>query len=496
VKPLIDIRNLKLQLGSAQLPVSVLEDVNLSIYSNEFLGLIGPSGSGKSMCIRAIIRLVESYPYYNFAGEIIYTVDDQEVNIITAEQDLINRLRREDIGIIFQQSANILNPSIKIGNQIGERHGISDNYSKIETKESVLRSLEKVGLTPAEKFYNAYPHELSGGQLQRCLIAMAIIMKPKLLLADEPCSNLDISSQTEIIKLLQTIQEEYDMSILFVSHDRELVDSFCDRVVYISDGMIIDAANNPSKNEFQDLSTDIDVQQDEVQQDGGKRDVILELVDVSFSYRKRGASILKRQSLHTVLNNFSMTIHRGSIHGIVGLSGCGKSTIAKIFCGILQINSGIYRYEQNDVSEYTKSDMKKFRKSVQMIFQDSHAAMPPHLTVYQLLKDTAKVHAKSYDDSTMMSYLDRVGLDMELLYRLPHQLSGGQRQRFLIAKALLTEPELLICDEILSSIDANNKQGILNILKKLNRESELTILFITHDLSIIKTICDKILVMT
>ena len=480
-----------MQLGSAQLPISVLENINLSIYSNEILGLVGPSGSGKSMCIRSIMRLMEPFPYYILGGEIIYTTDDQEVNIITAEQDLINRLRREDIGVIFQQSANVLNPSIKIGNQIGERHSISRNYSKLEAKTSVLSSLEKVGLTPPEKFYNAFPHELSGGQVQRCLIAMAIIIKPKLLLADEPCSNLDISTQTEIIELLKRIHDGYDMSILFVSHDRELVDSFCDRVVYISDGKIIDVANSPHNNECQELSKGI-----EIQEVGSRSDVIIELTDVSFSYRKRVASILKRQSNHTVLDNFSMTIHRGNIHGIVGPSGCGKSTIARIISGILQIDKGIYRYKQTDISDYTKSHMKKFRRSVQMIFQDSHAAMPPHLTVHQLLTDTAKAHDKPHDDSTMKSYLDRVGLKMDLLYRLPHQLSGGQRQRFLIAKALLTEPELLVCDEILSSIDSDNKQDILDILKKLNQESQLTILFISHDLSIVKGLCDKILVMT
>ena len=486
MEPILKIENLQLSIGTAPQLVPILNGLSFQLNRNEVLGLVGASGSGKTMTLKSIIRLLETIPTYNLSGKIFYTDNRGEnLELISANIDDLLKFRRSQVGVIFQQSAQVLNPSISIGDQIKERLELAGESDSIKNKEGVLELLDEVLLSPAKQYYNRYPHQLSGGQLQRALIAMALANNPLLLLADEPTFNLDKKTEQEIIDLLVSIKENRELSILFVSHDMELVNKFCDRIIYIKEGRIDTSGIS---------RTTLQIPQN------SKRDIndhitIVELRNITKVYEE-SSSLWHKKSLNTVLKNFSLIINEAQVVGLVGPSGFGKSTVAKIIAGIDDKYEGEYLLNGRNVQAFRKSDVLRMRQEVQIIFQDSYSAMPPHIRVIDLFTHIIDTYNLNLSKSDLIELLGHVGLGEELLGRLPGQLSGGQRQRLLIAKALLVKPKLLICDEIVSSLDDFNKSSVLKVIRELVENQGITILFISHEMKVVESVCDKIYTMS
>jgi len=480
---ILEVENLNLSIGAPMYKSQILSNVSFHIGEGEVLGLVGESGSGKTMILRCILRLLEMYPSSKLSGKIIYhNATSPKMDVVEASGHDLNNYRRGQIGIVFQQSAQVLNPSVVIGDQIQERIDLNSNKSKpSKGKSVVLNLLDEVRISPAEEFYNRYPHELSGGQLQRVLIAMALSNNPRLLLADEPTFNLDKSTEKEIVDLLLSIKKAREISILFVSHDMSLVDLFCDRYITISDGTIIENSTQSSGSlaDLPSMVTPVN------------REPIIQLKNINKAYKKSSAIWRKGES-HSVLRDYSLSLSKGLITGLVGPSGCGKSTVAKIIAGIDYDYDGEYLLNGVNVKSYRKSDVKRMRQSIQIIFQDSFSAMPPHLTVIDLFNHVISAHSLSLSRNDIISLLKDVGLDESLLERLPYQLSGGQRQRLLIAKALIVKPDLLICDEIVSSLDEMNRASVIDILRQINVDQELTVLFVSHNETIVDQLCHEV----
>jgi len=476
---LLSVSDLSLIIAEKDNRHEILKSLNFTIRKGEILGLIGESGSGKTMTMRCILRLLEQYNDYELSGKIVYSLDNVQLDIVKATQEQLNSYRRNEASILFQQSVNVLNPTISIGNQILERIHLIDEKLSSSSQENVYALLEEVKLSPGSSYYKLYPHQLSGGQLQRVLIAMALANDPLLLLADEPTYNLDYETQKSILELLIRIQKNRDLSILLVSHNKEVISNYCHRYISIHEGELIENVEietvAPVKRAVNNDLPD---------------ELLVRLRNISKSYnisRSHWTNSKRRE----VLDNYNLDILKCRITGLVGPSGCGKSTIAKIIAGIDYEYQGEYLYCNTDTSTIRKSEAHKMKQRVQIIFQDSYSATPPHMTVKQLFNDVINAHQLSLGKSEIIGLLAQFSLSEEVLDRLPDQLSGGQRQRILIAKAMIVKPELLICDEIVSSLDDVNKKLVIDVLLQLNDIQRLTILMISHDIKLIKSICYK-----
>lgn len=471
----------------------ILRDLNLEVKPGEIVGLIGASGSGKSMTARAIMRLFQSYDSFSESGSLSLVTAESPQSLITTKG---YKLAAENIGLVFQQSAKILNPSQKIGDQIAERLILS-NIPKPQLYQKVTAMLADLELHPAERFYDSYPHQLSGGQMQRALLALAFINKPKLLIADEPFSSLDTKTRTEILALIKSIHEKYKTSILLISHNLNLVESICDRLYFIDKGSIIESGT--TKTIFSNPTTDLVKQH--VSLHGITRSksalversiVLFELKGVSKSFASQAILSDKRMNEHQVLDAFSMKIHEGEILGLVGPSGSGKSTIGRMLLRLENVDDGQILYQGNDIHLYSKNEMRRFRQECQIIFQDPLSSMSPHRTVEQHFQDASSVIRRAYSRVEVIDYLAQVEIDGSLLDRMPMQLSGGQRQRILIARVLYMQSRFIVCDEIFSSLDRLVAQEILGFLLRLVEKFSLTLLVISHDKTLLKQVCDRI----
>ncbi len=442
-------------------------------------GIAGPSGSGKTMLLRSMCRLYEALPPVECEGQIIYNKKNGPVDMLRADDATINNLRRHDLGYVFQQSAEILNPSIRVGDQIIERLTLAN---RPKDKEAVLDLLSSLGLTPPERIYKSFPFQLSGGQIQRCLIAIALVIQPPLILADEPTSNLDMDLQQQITQLLVDHARQYESSLVIVSHNMDLLESHCDQIYYVKDGQLWETP--PERNEAVDTIHNHDF---------SDKKKIVSITDLGKSYKKRGLFTSRKDTEVMAIDNFSIDIHEGEIVGIIGPSGSGKSTLAKIMALLIDYDAGTYLYRNEDVLAFSKKQIKAFRRECQIVFQDPLSALAPHRTVRQHLQDRAEAYKESMDDDALIDCLQSFALGAEILDRLPKELSGGQRQRVLIARALLLSPKLLICDEITSSLDEATAHDILNILLNLNKSKGLSVLFISHNEPLVTAISHRII---
>jgi ABC-type glutathione transport system ATPase component len=477
---LLSMSDLSLSIADEDNHHEILKSLNFVIRKGEILGLVGESGSGKTMTMRCILRLLEQYNDYELSGKIIYHRDNVSLDIVRATQEALSNYRRNEVSMIFQQSVNVLNPTISIGNQIQERIHLIDEKQNASTQDSVYALLEEVKLSPGASYYKLYPHQLSGGQLQRVLIAMALSNDPHLLLADEPTYNLDDETQKSILELLVKIQKNRGLSILLVSHNKKVISNYCNRYISIQNGELIENCESEAITHVERVGNN-ELAEDEL---------LVRLRNISKSYNI-SRSYWTNSKRREVLDNYNLDIVKGRITGLVGPSGCGKSTIAKIIAGIDHEYKGEYLYGNTDTSTISQSENHKMKQRIQVIFQDSYSAMPPHLTVKQLFNDVINAHQLSLSNSEIIGLLAQFSLGEEVMDRLPNQLSGGQRQRILIAKAMIVKPELLICDEIVSSLDDVNKKLVIDALLQLNDIQGLTIFMISHDIHLIESICYK-----
>ena len=504
VKTLLSIKNLTIKIGGQ----IILSNISLDIKKNQVLGLVGESGSGKSFTALSILNLI-NIKNLNVEGEIIF--NGTKLNNLSFRE--FQKIRGKEISIIFQEPMSSLNPSMKCGDQISE---IILNHEKINKKNAKKKSLEliqKVQLKHSELVYEKYPHQLSGGQQQRIMIAIAIACKPKLLIADEPTTSLDGIVKNDIISLIKSLQDEYKMSVLFISHNLKLVAKFVDSLIILKNGLIIEKGvsskvfNYPKSKYTQHLinsSPPTSNRPNRLITSKTKKNKLITKEERTRIHLKiyNKTPILKVNKLNVsygntkIIKDISFDLYRGETLGIVGESGSGKSTIAKSILGIVKTENGEVYFKDENIKNISNS---VFRKKVQLIFQDPYSSLNPEVSVGKSIIEPMIAHkifnSKKEMKTRVLELLNQVGLLESDYNKFPNQFSGGQRQRIVIARALALNPEIIICDESVSALDVSVQAQILNLLSDLKEIYLFTFIFISHDMSVIKYFTDRLIVL-
>jgi len=523
---LLSVQRLGVSFLSGKTKNKVLHDVSFEVAHNEILGIVGESGSGKSVTSLSILGLLPN-KNSTIDGDIIFN----GVSISSLSEKEYCKIRGNEIAMIFQEPMSSLNPSMKCGKQVTEILLQHSSLSKKETKKEVLQLFEKVMLPDPEKAFISYPHQLSGGQKQRIMIAMAIACKPKLLIADEPTTALDVTVQKEIILLLKDLQEEYKMSILFISHDLSLVSEIADKVLVMYQGKMVEYGatdqifHNPqdaytqalikarpdTNTRFKRLPTIADFlekkdpqrevitvqQREELHHKLYNKPPLLEVVDIEKTYFSK-IGFFSTQAFKA-LNGVSFKLYEGETLGLVGESGCGKSTLGNAILQLDKATAGQILYKGNSITQLPRSEMRQLRKEIQLIFQDPFASLNPRIPVGRAIMEPMQAHGLYANDierkEKTIELLNRVGLDSTYFNRYPHEFSGGQRQRIGIARTIALQPKLIICDESVSALDISVQAQVLNLLNELKEQLGFTYIFISHDLAVVKYMADQLLVM-
>lgn len=525
-KKILDVLGLNISFGENKQKTSVVHDIDFSLYENEILAIVGESGSGKSVTSKAIMGLLQDKNTH-IKGRINF----EETSLLSLSSKEFAKLRGNDIAMIFQEPMSALNPSLTCGFQVAEILLHHKKVSASEVKKEVLQLFEKVKLPRPQEMYTSYPHQISGGQMQRVVIAMAIACKPKLLIADEPTTALDVTVQKEILQLLKDLQKQTGMSMLFISHDLALVCELADRVLVMYKGDIVEkgtvkeifeAPKKPYTKALLGSRPTLDVrykvlptiasikdnsfipQSITSQQRAKKHQKIytktplLRVENVAKSYFSRVGVFGQKQEIKAV-NGISFDVFEGETLGLVGESGCGKSTLGKVILQLEKATKGSIFYKGKEITSLKSKDLRSLRKDIQLIFQDPYSSLHPRKIIGQAIIEPMEVHgigsSKKQRKEKAMELLSRVGLEASYFHRYPHQLSGGQRQRVGIARTIAMEPKLVICDESVSALDISVQAQVLNLLNELKEDFGFTYIFISHDLAVVKYMADQLLVM-
>ncbi len=524
---ILDVNQLSIAVISEGKDKEIVNKISYHLYPNEILGIVGESGSGKSMSSLAIMGLLPKRVSKITNGSILF--EGQDLSKSNSRQ--FQNIRGNAIAMIFQEPMSSLNPSMTCGMQVLELLLKHTSLSKSEAKVETLSLFEKVKLPSPDRVFGAYPHEISGGQKQRVMIAMAIACKPKILIADEPTTALDVTVQKDIILLLKQLQKEEQMSIIFISHDLALVSEIADRILVMYKGSIVEQGevrqifNSPKQTYTKALissrpSMDTRLKQlptiddfinrtskdaIETSQERVMRHEklyaeapLLEVINLEKEYLSKSGWLSKPESFKAV-NGVSFKLYKGETLGLVGESGCGKSTLSNAILQLDKATSGNILYKGEDINKLTKSAVRKLRKDIQIIFQDPYASLNPRLTVGKAIMEPMEVHGIGKNNSErkvrVLDLLSKVGLDETCFNRYPHEFSGGQRQRIGIARAIALEPQIIICDESVSALDISVQAQVLNLLNTLKENFGFTYIFISHDLAVVKYMSDQLIVM-
>ena len=525
-KKILDVLGLTISFGENKQETTVVHDIDFSLYENEILAIVGESGSGKSVTSKAIMGLLQDKNTH-IKGRINF----EETSLLSLSSKEFAKLRGNDIAMIFQEPMSALNPSLTCGFQVAEILLHHKKVSASEVKKEVLQLFEKVKLPRPQDMYTSYPHQISGGQMQRVVIAMAIACKPKLLIADEPTTALDVTVQKEILQLLKDLQKQTGMSMLFISHDLALVCELADRVLVMYKGDIVEkgtvkeifeAPKKPYTKALLGSRPTLDVrykvlptiasikdnsfipQSITSQQRAKKHQKIytktplLRVENVAKSYFSKVGVFGQKQEIKAV-NGISFDVFEGETLGLVGESGCGKSTLGKVILQLEKATKGSIFYKGKEITSLKSKDLRSLRKDIQLIFQDPYSSLHPRKIIGQAIIEPMEVHgigsSKKQRKEKAMELLSRVGLEESYFHRYPHQLSGGQRQRVGIARTIAMEPKLVICDESVSALDISVQAQVLNLLNELKEDFGFTYIFISHDLAVVKYMADQLLVM-
>ena len=521
---LIDIINLQVSIGEKSRIKNLLKNISFYIKRNEIVGLIGESGSGKSLTSLCILRLPEK-KNFNISGEIYF----ENKNILNFNEKEMMRIRGSEISMIFQEPMSALNPTKKIGEQIFEVFRTHDIFTLEEAKNRINRLVKKVKLDNVQGLFDKYPHQISGGQKQRVMIIMALSLRPKLLIADEPTTALDVTIQKEIIDILIDLQKSENLSILFISHDLRLVSSISERILIMKDGEIVEQGskeeiyNSPQKNYTKALMSIIidnskrlkelptidtyDNKKNLVVETKSQRikrlkniyskKPILEIKNLSKFYNTSKNIFVKNKGFQA-LKNINLKLYKGETLGLIGESGSGKTSLSNTILKIQKFQDGEILFNGLDISKIKGKSLSEFRKNVQIVFQDPYASLNPLQNIYQIISEPLKFHKICKSNRLLnkcKDLINDVGLNESFLEKYPHELSGGQRQRVCIARAISVKPQVLICDESVSALDISIQATVLNLLNKLKEKYSFTYIFISHDLSVVRYMSDKILVL-
>lgn len=525
---LLEVKNFGLEFKTESGVFHAVKNISFSLESGKVMGLVGESGSGKSVTSLAIMRLLETPPARFNSGDIVF----EGKSLLEKSEKEMRQLRGNDISMIFQEPMTSLNPVFRVGDQIAEALQLHKGLSKKEASDLAVDWMDKVGIPNPSSKANNYPHELSGGQKQRIMIAMAMCCDPKLLIADEPTTALDVTIQKQVLELMLSLQESYQMSLLFISHDLSVISDISDEICVMYKGEIVEQGstsqimtspkhgytkglmacrprkkNNPSRlptierfinnDSVQTLETR--EQEKQRKREALSEEIILEVKGLKTYFPVRTGILSRTKEFIKAVDGVDLKIKKGTSFGLVGESGCGKTTLGRTLIRLVAPTEGSVLFQGQDVARLEGKELKAMRKKMQMIFQDPFSSLNPRMTVEQIVSEPMIVHRLYSDRHTMrketQDLLDRVGLLPEHLQRYPHEFSGGQRQRISIARALSLKPEFLICDESVSALDVSIQAQILNLLLDLQNEFDLTYIFISHDLGVVNFFADEVAVM-
>jgi microcin C transport system ATP-binding protein len=494
---LISIRKMSIALRHGEPQHSLVNQVSLDIDAGEIVGLVGESGSGKSLTALSILQLLPIEQMYYPEGDILFNGND----MLKANTATLRAIRGSEIGCIFQEPMTSLNPLQTVEKQLAESLFLHRGWSKEKSRTHVLDWLKRVGLREAEKKMQAYPHQLSGGERQRVMIAMALINEPKLLIADEPTTALDVTVQAQILELIKQLQRELNMAVLFISHDLGVVKSIAERVAVMKNGQLVETANtevifaNP-QHEYTRILLAAEPKGEPVSlPDVDETILTAEQVRVWFPIKK---GVLRRTVDHVkAVSDVSISVNKGHTLGIVGESGSGKSTFIKAILG-LEKYQGNVSLSGRSLNGLSSTQWQPLRKKMQIVFQDPYGSLSPRMTVEQIIAEGLEVHgdqSKAEIESAVADIMREVGLDPAIRHRYPNEFSGGQRQRVAIARAMVLQPEIVLLDEPTSSLDRTVQFQIIDLLKRLQQQYQLTYLFISHDLKVVKSLAHEVIVM-
>jgi len=545
---LLEFKNLVTEFHTEGTIVKAVNGVSFTLNKGETIGIVGESGSGKSVTSLSAMRLIPSPPGKISGGEIIFhEKDGTATDLLAISEEEIRKFRGNDIAMIFQEPMTSLNPVFTCGDQVMEAIILHQKLNKKDAKALTIKLFEEVQLPTPERIFSTYPHQISGGQKQRVMIAMAMSCQPSVLIADEPTTALDVTVQKTILQLMQNLQKEHDMGIMFITHDLGVIAELADKVVVMYKGNIVEqgsvwdiftnpkhpytkgllACRPPLDKRYTFLPTVSDFM---------KIDESGEIIDNGISVAEftkdlaipESERVAKHKTLYSqeplmqiknlktyfpirngffggisdhvkAVDNVSFDVYPGETLGLVGESGCGKTTIGRTIIRLEEPTEGEMIYKGKDIAKMTTEELRLFRKDVQIIFQDPYSSLNPRMTIGNAIMEPMQVHGILENDEQrkkkVEELLTRVSLDPAHFYRYPHEFSGGQRQRIGIARALAVNPKFIICDESVSALDVSVQAQVLNLLNELKEEFGLTYIFISHDLSVVKYMSDRMVVM-
>jgi peptide/nickel transport system ATP-binding protein len=538
-KPLLEIKNLSISFARGEEELSVVKELSYTIAQGETLGIVGESGSGKSITSLSIMGLLHPSARIK-KGEIIYHGQGQAIDLLKLSKKEMRKYRGREIAMIFQEPMTSLNPVIKCGEQVAEAIRLHEEVSRKEAREKTIAWFKEVLLPRPEEIYDSYPHQISGGQKQRVMIAMAMSCNPKLLIADEPTTALDVTVQGKILELIASLQKKHGMSVIFITHDLGVVAKIADEVIVMNKGekveqgdvkSIFTAPENaytkgliacrpplnyrlqylPTVKDFMGLNKEVQLTEyiktlrvseeeqakrlDEVL----SRPKLLEVKGLKTYYPIQKGIFRKVVGNVKAVDDVSFEVYEGETLGLVGESGCGKTTLGRSILRLIEPTEGEVFYKGKNIRELSENELRAYRKELQIIFQDPYSSLNPKMTIGKAIQEPMEVHKVGANSKErkekVIQLLETVGLMAEHYDRYPHEFSGGQRQRVCIARALSLSPRFIVCDESVSALDVSVQAQVLNLLNELKKEFKFTYIFISHDLSVIKYMSDRMMVM-